>query len=521
MAQKGNRRRADIARTLRPYPQKRQAYQSSLRPSPTSEPKHTSVWFFPDTVELCAGSPSVKLQHEMLRRTNRRYRFGKGNIGGGLTFLEKDDKMLGSSILETGVWNRRPFRTGRDHPQVWPTRTNPTLAWLANGTCDEEYLENIFFNTCRRLEKQGVPVTRAAVFLKIDHLQCSGLHVSWRHEMSQPKVFLPAHGARSEDCFYERSLVATTLTESKFRIRLDELLGLGEDRELSECMRRECLTDYVAWPLQFTRGKRHLISFATNRSCGFSDDDLLDLAELLPVLSSIMEIRLKDRLARDLLDAYVGPHAGDAILAGATRRGNGMTVEAAVIMVDLRGFTSICEQSPGNDLIAMLNDYFDAVSEPIERHGGEILKLMGDGLLAVFPHDAVAASRAVSDICKAMASLNAVRETQAAGALQFGIGGAYGAVVYSNIGSRSRLDFTVIGPAVNVAARLEELTKVVGRNVLFSDAFVAKAAGCSRLECFGEFELRGVGRPIEVYGFCPSTDTAVQSMQADERISWA
>jgi adenylate cyclase len=391
---------------------------------------------------------------------------------------------------------------------VWPTRTNPTLAWLANATYDEAYLENIFFDMCRRLEAQEIPLARASVFLKIDHLQWSGLHVSWCHGMEQPRVFLSARGARSDDLLHERSLVAATTGESKLRVRLDELLGLGEDEEFSEYMLRECLTDYVAWPLQFTLGKRHLISFATNRCSGFSDDDLLDLSELLPVLSSIMEIRLKDRLARDLLDAYVGPHAGDAILAGATRRGNGMAVEAAVMMVDLRGFTSFCERSPLDDLITLLNDYFEAVSEPIERHGGEILKLMGDGLLAVFPHDAAAASRAVSDIGKAMALLNAVRETQGAAALQFGIGVAYGDVVYGNIGSRSRLDFTVIGPAVNIAARLEELTKVVGRNVLFSGAFVAKAGRCSTLERVGEFDLRGVRRPVEVYGICRTDDTS-------------
>jgi adenylate cyclase len=419
--------------------------------------------------------------------------------------------MLGSSILERGVSSRRSPRTGREDALVWPTRTNPTLAWLANATCDEAFLENIFFNMCRRLETQGVPIARASVFLKIDHLQWSGLHVSWCHGLDQPRVFLSARGARSDDLFHEKSLAAMTLADSKFRVRLDELLGLGEDEEFSEYMRRERLTDYVAWPLQFTLGKRNLISFATNRCCGFTDDDLLDIAELLPVLSTIMEIRLKDRLARDLLDAYVGPHAGDAILAGATRRGNGMTVEAAVIMVDLRGFTSFCEQSPRDDLIAMHNDYFDAVSEPIERHGGEILKLMGDGLLAVFPHDAPAASRAVFDICKAMASLNAVRKKQSAMALQFGIGVAYGDVVYGNIGSRSRLDFTVIGPAVNIAARLEELTKVVGRNVLFSGAFVAKAGPCAALECFGEFDLRGVRRPVEVYGICRSDDAGSDS----------
>jgi adenylate cyclase len=389
-------------------------------------------------------------------------------------------------------------------PRFWPTRPNPVLAWLANATYGERYLDNIFFDLCRRLEMQGVPIARASVFLEIDHPQWCSLQVLWRHGMNQPKLILSAFGTKSADPLYERSQAVTCDRRREFRIRPHELAAASEDEALSECLRRECLTDYVAWPLPFTLGKCQMIYFATDSACGFEDDHLLELAELLPVLSTVMEVRMKNRLARDLLDTYVGPHAGEAILAGATRRGDGVTVEAAVIVVDLRGFTSISEQWPRDHVIAMLNDYFDALSDPIERHGGEILKFMGDGLLAMFPGDAAAASRAVVDICKAMASLNAAREKDWARALDFGVGVNYGDVMYGNIGSRNRLDFTVIGPAVNVAARLEALTKFVGRNVLFSAAFAAKAGQCIDLECFGTFDLRGVARPIEVYGLADS-----------------
>jgi adenylate cyclase len=188
-------------------------------------------------------------------------------------------------------------------------------------------------------------------------------------------------------------------------------------------------------------------------------------------------------------------------------------VEAAVIVVDLRGFTSICEQWPRDDVIAMLNDYFDVVSEPIERYGGEILKFMGDGLLAIFPCDAAGASRAVADMCAAMASLNTIRQARGAGALDFGVGVNYGDVVYGNIGSRKRLDFTVIGQAVNVAARLEALTKLLGRNALFSGTFAAKAGTGAKLEYLGEFGLRGIRRPIEVCGFAePSSEVLAKPL---------
>jgi adenylate cyclase len=161
--------------------------------------------------------------------------------------------------------------------------------------------------------------------------------------------------------------------------------------------------------LRFTLGKRHLVSFSSALPDGFAESDVRRLAEVLPALSSVMEIRVKNRLARDLLDTYVGPHAGEAILAGAIHRGSGFTVEAAVIIVDLRGFTTISDLWPRDDVIALLNEYFDTVAEPIERHGGEILKFMGDGLLAIFPGDAPAAFHAVEDMGLELAHLNANR----------------------------------------------------------------------------------------------------------------
>ena len=257
------------------------------------------------------------------------------------------------------------------------------------------------------------------------------------------------------------------------------------------------------WPgrSRFTLGKRHFITFATDRPGGFRDDELAQLSELLPVLATVVDLRLKNRLARLLLDTYVGPHAGEAILGGATTRGSGFTVEAAIVVVDMRGFTSISDLWPRDDVIALLNDYFDALSEPIEKHGGEILKFMGDGLLAIFPRDAGAAIRAVADICRSMAALNLVRKAAGRVPLGYGVGVNFGDVMYGNIGSKTRLDFTVIGPAVNVASRLETLTKTVEPHVLFSAAFVARVGCQAMLKPLGTFPLHGVVQPLEVYAF--------------------
>jgi adenylate cyclase len=388
---------------------------------------------------------------------------------------------------------------GTDHQKALPAAAyDALLRWLLNDTYGERYLDAIFVEFCQRLERQGLALARAAVNLRVDHPQWLGLRVLWRPGMTAADLRL-----RDSQPDNDEEAFAVFLSEwgTEFRAKLAD--GASESRlhPFLERLGREGLTDYVAWPLRFTLGKRHLVSFSSAQPDGFAGNDVRRLAELLPALSSVMEIRVKNRLARDLLDTYVGPHAGEAILAGAIHRGSGFTVEAAVIIVDLRGFTAISDLWPRDDVIALLNEYFDALAEPIEQHGGEILKFMGDGLLASFPGDAPAAFHAVEDICLGIARLNANRAAGGRPPLEFAVGCNYGDVMYGNIGSRKRLDFTVIGPAVNIAARLETLTKELNRTALFSAAFIAKADCRHRVEFCGRFPLRGVGEPIEVFGF--------------------
>src|SRR5581483_2014685 len=264
-------------------------------------------------------------------------------------------------------------------------------------------------------------------------------------------------------------------------------------------MRAKGLTDYVAWPLYHTLGKQHMVTFATDRPGGFNADDIAGLLKLLPALALVSEIRIKNRLARTLLETYVGAHAGEMILAGATRRGSGTTVRAAIMICDLREFTRISDNWPRDDVIDLLNDYFDAMSEPIARHGGEILKFIGDGLLAIFPLDQPSACanllKAVSEARKAMAALNERNKGTGRAPMNYGIGVHVGDVMYGNIGSSSRLDFTVIGPAVNMASRLEALTKQLGKTVLLSRAFADLVAGEVALEHAGEHSVRGFSEP--------------------------
>ena len=385
------------------------------------------------------------------------------------------------------------------------TQADSVVDWLINGTRDERFVDNIFAQMCIRLQQAGIPLKRATLHILIHHPQWLGARMMWSDGMREAEIALVDYDVRERSEYIGSAANEIQNGAAEVRERLERDPSLGRKHALYDEMRARGLTDYVAWPLYHTLGKRHLVTFATDRPGGFDDAHIAGLKKLLPVLALVSEIRVKNRLARTLLETYVGSHAGELILAGATRRGTGTTVRAAIMICDLRDFTKISDNWPRDDVIDLLNDYFDAMSEPIARHGGEILKFIGDGLLAIFPlsqPDACAnLLHAVTEARKAMAALNERNNGTGRAPLNYGIGVHVGDVMYGNIGSSSRLDFTVIGPAVNMASRLEALTKQLGRTVLLSRAFAEQVEPKFGLEHVGQYEVRGFSDPIELFAY--------------------
>ena len=340
--------------------------------------------------------------------------------------------------------------------------------WLTNGTRDQRFIDNIFAELCVRIQRSGIPLKRSTLHILIQHPQWLGARMLWADGMREAELSRVDFDVtqRSEYIGSPANEIHDGSTEVRENLERDP--ALGRKHAVYDEMRASGLTDYVAWPMYHTLGKRHIVTFATDRPGGFDEAHIASLQKLLPVLALVSEIRVKNRLARTLLETYVGSHAGELILAGATRRGTGTTVRAGIMICDLRDFTRISDNWPRDDVIDLLNGYFDAMSEPIARHGGEILKFIGDGLLAIFPLSEPKACanllHAVSEARQAMAALNE-KNSEAGGRvpLNYGIGVHVGDVMYGNIGSRTRLDFTVIGPAVNMASRLEALTKQLGK----------------------------------------------------------
>ena len=256
-------------------------------------------------------------------------------------------------------------------------------------------------------------------------------------------------------------------------------------------------TDYVAMRLPFQDGSPQTITFTTKREDGFTTAELCLVDSLLFYMARMTEVQSNNYLSRVLLDTYVGHRTGAEILNGSITRGSGKTIRAVILMTDLHDFTAVSERLSGEHLIAYLNRYFDLVGKPILEHGGEILKFIGDAVLAIFP---ITDQTPVGPQCRA--AHDAVTQALADAAtmaepLPFGAALHVGEVIYGNIGTEGRLDFTVIGPAVNLTARLESLTRVLNVPLVVSKAYreSAEIALVSR----GHHDLKGIAEPVEVF----------------------
>jgi len=392
-------------------------------------------------------------------------------------------------------------------PNIDPATSSESdvVRWLTNDTRDERFLDNIFGEMCIRLQQAGIPVKRASLHVMIHHPQWLGGRIMWADGMREAQLTRVDYDVRERSEYIDSPGNEIHEGAAEVRENLERDPSLGRKHAVYDEMRAKGLTNYVAWPLYHTLGKRHIVTFATGRPGGFDDAHIASLSKLLPALALVSEIRVKNRLARTLLETYVGSHASELILAGATRCGSGTTVHAAIMICDLRDFTRISDNWPRDNVIDLLNGYFDAMSEPIVRHGGEILKFIGDGMLAIIPLSEPKACanllHAVAEARQAMVALNEKNSETGRASLNYGIGVHVGDVMYGNIGSRTRLDFTVIGPAVNMASRLEALTKQLNRTVLLSRAFADAVGGEFDLERVGEYPVRGFNDPIELFAY--------------------
>lgn len=383
------------------------------------------------------------------------------------------------------------------------------IDWLTGGARSASRVDEFVTQTCERLVGCGLPLSRVGVFVRTLHPNMLGRHFVWRGDGSVTMGAMP-HGDQDEDYFLSSPLAVVFEQGQEVRNRLLDAPA-GNVPFFAE-MREEGATDYIALPLSMSDGTIHAMSCITRHPEGFTETQLADLRLLMPALTRMIEVWLLRRTAAGLLDNYVGARAGARILAGQIRRGHTESMHAAIWLSDLRGFTPLSDRLSPEAVVDVLNTYFDCQVPAILNHGGEVLKFMGDGLLAVFPisdreGDTETVCRRVLEAAReCRASVGAMTYAYGSETLQdfrFGLALHIGKVLYGNIGGGDRLDFTCIGPAVNLAARIEKIAGRLNRTVLASTAFAGHVdAGWTDL---GLFSVAGFAAAERVYGLADET----------------
>jgi adenylate cyclase len=374
---------------------------------------------------------------------------------------------------------------------------------------------------CRRLAVAGVPLWRAFAGMRTLHPQWGGYGYIWRRDLDATQ---PEQYERGSE--YEQNWL-----ESPFAYLVRQGEAPSEEADLWPCLRRRLSgpearldfsvlrglsaaggTDYFAQVVTFggdgdpSRGTGVGFSFTTDRPEGFHEDDIQLLRAVLPAASLALMADAGHTIASGLLAAYLGEDAGRRVHAGAVARGTVESIRAVLWYADIRGFTAVADATPGLPVIEMLDEIFETLTASLRARGGQVLKFMGDGMLAVFPfadgtRDATCgrALDAASEAMRAIDRLNAARGAagERVGAVDLAL--HLGEVLYGNVGAADRLDFTVIGPAVNEAARIETLCEPLGCKVLVSAEFAAAVTGRGRLRPLGRHRLRGVREEREIY----------------------
>ena len=396
-----------------------------------------------------------------------------------------------------------------DAPSLGPPTdmwsASPVIQWLILEGWRIESIPDLLETLAGRLCDDGVPLWRLFCLVPTLHPIYIGSGHLWKR--GDPEMFqgYGEHRARNNPEFLDNPMKLIMVDGfAGVRRRIPENYTVGEF-PLVDDLKEKGATDYVCMPLEFTSGERTALSFASDHPDGFSSADLKQLNDLLPVLARLIERETLRSTTENLLNTYVGSHAGRRILRGQIQRGNAETIYAAIWYGDLRGFTAMSESHSREAMIEVLNAYFETMAAPVQSHGGQVLKFIGDAMLAIFPLDdetrkGDACGRALdaaNEAVAGMVSLNARRVAVGAQQLDFGLALHVGEVTYGNIGALDRLDFTVIGPAVNLAHRIEQLCKVLDRRPLLSRKFVESSG--RQAQTIGQYELRGLKGAHEVF----------------------
>jgi len=356
-----------------------------------------------------------------------------------------------------------------------------------------------------RMLAAGLPLLRVTLHTSTLHPQYLGATFVWFRTTGRTEQRLIAHEVADLIRYEDNPVARVVWGGETLRRRLD-VADAVVDFSILHDLQALGATDYLALPVASGHGARnYMITYVTDRPGGFTESEVTDLTRVSQRLSILVDMHNQKAIARNVVSAYLGAKTGPKVLAGQIRRGTGEEISAVLWSSDLRGFTARSDRLPGDRMIALLNALFDSQAKAIHERGGEILKFIGDGLLAVFPIEraemaAGAARQALEAAIEAIVAVHRLGGDAAMAGeppLEIVVALHVGAVIYGNIGAADRLDFTVIGPAVNLVSRVEAVAKALNMPIVVSDEF-ARAYG-GPLRSLGTHQLRGLATPHELF----------------------
>ena len=385
--------------------------------------------------------------------------------------------------------------------------------WLMTQALGEARMADLVEGCCNRLRPAGIPLWRAHVAYRTLHPLIEAISLIWLRDEGLGSADILHGQAHTSEAWRKAPYFHIIETGVPFlRRRLAGTEALLDFPLLVE-LRDRGATDYLAYLVVFESGEARgkgrdgiIGSWATDRASGFSDHDVRSLLRIQRRLAVACKVIIKDQTARNVLTAYLGPDAGRRVLDGQIKRGDGETIHAVIWYSDLRNSTSMADVMAADAYLGVLNTYFECTAGAVLANGGEVLRFIGDAVLAIFPirdggptaqvagENALAAAREAQE---RLADVNRQRAEAGSEALAFGLGLHVGDVLYGNIGVPERLEFSVTGPAANEAARIEDLTKSLGHRVVVSAEFARNLAADWR--SLGRHELHGVGDAVEVF----------------------
>lgn len=373
----------------------------------------------------------------------------------------------------------------------------PIARWLLHDGRHSARLGMLVQALGQQLVNAGVPLARLRLSMRTLHPLVTGYSILWdrgRHDFEDIQT---PHGLETRPAYIGSPLAEVARTGMPYRRRLTRELTTSDHQVLHD-LKAQGTTDYLAQPMAFSGGSSATLVFTTDRASGFADSDIAGFEDIALVMAPIAEVFSLRGTALAVASAYLGRRTGERVLGGRITRGDVETIEAAILISDIRDWTGLSNRHDLTTLVAMANHYFEIVDDAVSAEGGEILKLIGDSVLAVFPTDS---SVSAGDACErallaARASLRMARERTVDVPPAFGIGLHFGQVLYGNVGSKTRLDFTVMGQAVNIASRIEGLCHRLDHRLLFSQEFAGRLKEAATL--VSNEQLKGLAAPIAI-----------------------